>query len=117
MTNPVDDLTSTVEQPTPLPIGPFFRFDDEATGMAALREAGFISVDEDGTERIITASHEHALDVIGLISRGGEWDAETGEAITPPVLLEGWHVNYAGPLPEGWEQYAVHPQSPVRVWA
>lgn len=110
MTEPLDDLT------TP-PQGPFFRFPDEATGMAALRDAGLIRTDEDGNEQIITASHAHALDVIGPIYRGGEWDPETGEVITPPTLLSGWHINYLGDLPEGWGQYVVQPKNPARVWA
>jgi hypothetical protein len=102
-----------LEELTPLPLGPFFRFPDEATGMAALDAAGLLTEDGDP----ITASHTHALDVIGAIVRGGEWDPETGEVLTPPTLLDGWHINYIGELPEGWEEYAVYPENPVRVWA
>jgi len=98
--------------PTPT----FLRFPDEATGIDALDAAGLIATDEDGNQQFITASHAHALDVIGPISRGGEWDDE-GNVITPPTVLDGWHVNYQGSLPEGWEQFAVTPQQPVRVWA
>jgi hypothetical protein len=94
--------------PTPT----FFRFPDEATGIDALDAAGLVN--EDGG--YIIASHTHALDIIGPISRGGEWDDE-GNEITPPTVLDGWHVNYLGSLPEGWEQFAVEPQQPVRVWA
>ena len=90
----------------------FFRFPDEATGIAALDAAGLVN--EDGG--YITASHTHALDVIGPISRGGEWDEE-GNVITPPELLPGWHVNYRGDVPDAWLPYAVEPQNPVRVWA
>ena len=101
----------TPPQPT------MFRFPDEATGMAALDAAGLIAADEDGNKRPITASHHHALDIVATISKGGEWDPETGEAITPPTVLDGWHVNYLGPLPDGWEQYAVWPRNPARQWA
>jgi len=109
------------QQPLPLmteelltpPTPAMFRFPDEATAMAALDAAGLIN--EDGG--YITASHTHALDIVATISRGGEWDPETGEVITPPEVLDGWHVNYLGPLPDGWEQYAVWPENPVRVWA
>jgi hypothetical protein len=97
--------------PTPT----FFRFPDEATGMAYLRGAGLIWLDEDDTEHFFTSSHIHALDVIGTIIRGGEWDDE-GNAITPPETLDGWHVNYQGELPEGWEAFAVFPNSPYRVF-
>lgn len=107
----------TEETLTPLPpSGPYFRFPDEATGMAALEAAGFTATDEDGNVTVVTASHTHALDVIGPIPRGGEWDEE-GNVITPPELLDGWHVNLIGELPENWDQYIVSPQSPVRVFA
>jgi hypothetical protein len=88
----------------------YLRFPDEATAKTVL--ADYLT--EDGTW--ITASHSHALDVIGAISRGGEWDEE-GNLITPPTLLDGWHVNYSGELPEGWEEFVVEPENPVRVWA
>ncbi len=100
-----------IETITP-PIGPFFRFPDAETGMKALDDAGLL----DGDLQFITASHDHALDVIGTISRGGEWDEE-GNVITLPTLLDGWHVNYSGELPEGWEEFVVEPENPVRVWA
>jgi hypothetical protein len=98
------------------PIGPFFRFPDEATGMAALEAAGLLHEDEDGNKNLILTSHTHALDVVGTITRGGEWD-EDGNVITPPETLDGFHINYQGELPDGWEQYVVRPQAPVRVWA
>lgn len=91
----------------------YLRFPDEKTGMAALDAAGLLT--EDGAP--ITASHTHALDVIGPIYRGGTCDPETGDVITPPTLLPGWHVNYIGELPDGWEQYLVTPEQPVRVFA
>ena len=96
----------------PPPIGPFFRFADAAVGMAALDDAGLLDEDQNP----ITASHNHALDVIGTISRGGEWDEE-GNVITEPTVLDGWHVNYVGELPAGWEQYVVTPEQPYRVFA
>lgn len=91
----------------------YIRFPSQATGIAALEAAGLLT--ENGFP--VTASHTHALDVIGAIVRGGEWDPETGEVITPPTMLDGWHVNYMGELPDDWDQYVVHPTQPVRVWA
>ena len=88
----------------------YLRFPDEATGMAVL--ADYRTEDGDW----ITASHTHALDVIGTISTGGEYDLETGEVITPPEVLPGWHVNYMGELPEEWKDYVVTPEQPVRVF-
>jgi len=72
-------------------------------------------ITEDG--ELITASHTFAIDEIGTIYKGGTYDAETGEVITPPIPRSGWHVNYAGEPPDGWEQYVVSPEQPVRVFA
>ena len=105
-------MTEDTIETMPMPIGPFFRFPNWEVGTAALDAAGLLN--EDGS--FITASHTHSLDVIGQISRGGEWDDE-GNVITPPEVLDGWHLNYVGNLPDGWEQYAVRPKNPVRVWA
>jgi len=63
--------------------------------MKALDDAGLL--DEDLNP--ITASHAHAIDVVGVI----------------PNLL-GWHVNYVGELPEGWEEFVVNPDQPVQVF-
>ena len=94
----------------------YLRFPDESRGMAALDAAGLTTTNEDGDTVVLTASHTHALDVIGPIYKGGTFDPDTGEVITPPVLLSGWHVNYVGELPEGWAEYAVSPEQPARVW-
>jgi hypothetical protein len=122
------------EQLTP---GTFFRFPDESTWISAATAAGFYSepvrarnedgtyaaddpatpADEAWTGTLIACTHDRALDVIGLIYRGGEWNPETGEVITPPMLLDGWHVNYQGALPDGWDAYVVYPNNPARVWA
>jgi len=91
----------------------YIRFPDEPTGTAALDAAGLL--DADGNP--IVASHTHALDVIGPIYEGGVYDPDTGDVITPPTLLDGWHVNYVGEMPDGWEQYVVTPEQPVRVFA
>lgn len=72
----------------------YLRFPDEATAKTLL--ADYLT--EDGTW--ITASHSHALDVIGEI---------------PDTT--GWHVNYIGDLPSEWNTYMVTPESPVRVFA
>ena len=102
------DTLTTTEEPTPT----MFRFPDAETGMKALDDAGLLNDDL----QFITASHFHALDVIGTITRGGEWDDE-GNVITPPETLDGWHVNYQGELPDGWEAFKVFPNIPYRVFA
>ena len=73
----------------------FLRFPDESAWTAAATEAGFI------TDDTLTAyTHDRAIDVVGTIPE-----------------LDGWHVNFAGELPDGWEEFAVSPENPVRVWA
>ena len=109
-------------QPVP---GPFFRFADEAAWLEAARAAGFTKdvpvYDEEGTqtgteEKVIQYTVSYAIDVIGTITRGGEWDEE-GNEIVAPTTLDGFHVNYVGELPEGWEAYEVTPELPYRVFA
>jgi hypothetical protein len=75
------------------------------------------SADEISAGYYNLTSHEHAMDIIGTISQGGQWDDETGEELEPPTVLDGWHVNYIGELPEGWDQYLVFPENPVRKFA
>ena len=73
----------------------YLRFPDADAWTAAATEAGFI------TDDTLTAyTHDSAIDVVGKISE-----------------LDGWHVNFAGELPDGWEEYVVSPENPVRVWA
>ena len=90
----------------------FLKFSDEPTWTAAATEAGHITDDT-----LAAYTHDHAIDVVGAITRDGEYDPETGDVIIAPTVLDGWHVNYQGVLPDGWEAYAVHPVNPARVWA
>lgn len=79
--------------------------------MAALVAAGLLN----DAEIPISASRQHAMDVVGVITQGGTWD-EQGNVITPPHDLPGWHVNFIGVPPEGWAAYEVRPKNPYRVW-
>jgi hypothetical protein len=89
-----------------------YKFSTRAQFRSLAEAEGLIT--EEG--ELITASHTHSIDEVGTITKGGEYDPE-GEVITPPTVLSGWHVNYAGEPPEAWEQYLVTPQHPARVWA
>jgi hypothetical protein len=72
-------------------------------------------INDDG--ELITSSHTFAVDEVGTITEGGTYDPETGEVITPPVALSGWHVNLiAADAPEAWDQYLVVVNSPARVF-
>lgn len=111
------ELLELATEPTP---GPFFRFDDEAAWVEAAKAGGFyVTVtDENGTEteQLQAYTHAHAIDVIGNITVGGEWD-EDGTETVAPTTLDGFHVNYLGDLPTGWEAFAVTPENPYRVFA
>lgn len=88
----------------------FLRFESEDIALQYFKTAGFFVDDS-----LILCTHDYSIDVIGQIIRGGEWD-ENGNIITPPVVLDGWHVNFMGALPEAWEPFLVSPKNPVRVF-
>jgi hypothetical protein len=90
----------------------FLRFPDADTWLTAASEAGFMADDT-----LLAYTHDHAIDVVGTITRGGEYDAETGAVIVAPTVLAGFHVNIAGDLPPGWEEFLVAPNNPYRVFA
>ena len=77
----------------------YIKFIDETTAINALHTADFVAEGQ-----IITASHAHAIDVVGEIVRDDE-------------ILPGWHVNFMGELPENWEPYIFTPEHPVRLFA
>ena len=89
----------------------FLRFPDESTWLTAAADAGFIVDDT-----LAAYTHDHAIDVVGAIARGGEYDDE-GAVIVAPTVLPGFHVNYSGELPDGWDDYLVTPAAPYRVFA
>ena len=90
----------------------FLRFPNAYAWTAAAIEAGFITDDT-----LAAYTHDRAIDVVGTITRGGEYDPETGDVIVAPEVLDGWHVNFAGTLPDGWDDYLVEPANPYRVFA
>ena len=112
-------MTEELLETPPAP-GPFFRFTDEAAWLTAARDAGFLVTitDEEGneTEQLQAYTHAHAIDVVGIIAEGGEWNYE-GEEIVPPTILDGFHINYLGELPDSWGALEVKPEIPVRVFA
>ena len=90
----------------------FLRFPNESTWTAAATAAGFMAGDT-----LAAYTHTHAIDVVGTITRGGEYDPETGAVIVAPTVLAGFHVNYSGDLPETWAEFVVEPAAPYRVFA
>ena len=90
----------------------FLRFPDADAWLTATSEAGFMADDT-----LAAYTHDRAIDVVGTITRGGEYDPETGAVIVAPTVLAGFHVNYSGVLPSGWEEFVVAPEQPYRVFA
>jgi hypothetical protein len=81
-----------------------FKFPNRETFRSLAQAEGLIT----DAGNLITASHTHAIDEVGTIHTSGSYDPETGEVLTPPVALDGWHVNYAAAdTPQGWDQYLV----------
>jgi hypothetical protein len=89
----------------------YLKFPNEKTALSKLKSAGFINEDKE----IINASHSHAIDVVGIITKGGDYDEE-GNVVVQPTTLSGWHINYVGELPESLKEYLVTPELPVRVF-
>jgi len=99
----------------------YFKFPDEATARAVLQPEGYYIPEEtDQRTKEVTPGYYRsadlgwALDVIGTIYEPGTYDEETGEELTPPVPLPGFHINFAGPYANGLEQYKVEPKTPYR---
>jgi hypothetical protein len=95
----------------------YLRFASEEEALAEFDSAGYISTD--GYSTVITASVDHALDVVGVIyNDDAVYDPETGEVVTPATPMDGWHVNLkAAALPDGWAPHVVVPAPPHRVFA
>jgi hypothetical protein len=89
----------------------YLRFPNKKTALSKLKSAGFINEENE----IISASHSHAIDVVGVITQGGEYDEE-GNFVVQPTTLSGWHINYVGELPVEIQKYIVTPEFPVRVY-
>ena len=99
----------------------FLKFPDEATAQTALETAGiYVAPIGNNPGYYKQADIGWAFDPIGTITKGGVYDIETGEELTPPIVLDGWHANYIGEsLPESLTAYNLNPgpTTPDRVFA
>ena len=110
-------MTEEVIETPPVP-GPFFRFTDEAAWVTAAKAAGFYVTDpETETEVLQAYTAERAIDVIGTLYNDDGVYNEQGEEVSAPTAMAGFHVNYLGDLPEGWDAYEVTPEQPKRIFA
>ena len=88
-----------------------FRFNSRTQFRTLAAAEGLLTEDDE----LITASHTHSLDEIGIIYEGGTYDAE-GVVITPPTALPGWHVNTLGLAPEAWDSHLIIVNSASRIF-
>ena len=97
----------------------YLRFPDEATFQdAALATGLFTAPEGDNPGGYIQYTHDHAMDIVGVIyNNDAVIDPETGEVTSPATPMAGWHVNFIGIPPTGWDQYLVNPVAPYRVFA
>jgi methylmalonyl-CoA mutase cobalamin-binding subunit len=51
-------------------------------------------------DTLVAYTHDRAIDVVGTIAG-----------------MAGFHVNYSGVLPTGWDEFLVAPAAPYRVFA
>jgi len=89
-----------------------YKFSTRAQFRTLAEAEGLIT--EDG--ELITASHTFAIDEVGTIYEGGTYDPETGEVIVAPTVLDGFHVNFIGELPDGWSEFLVAVKTPSRIF-
>lgn len=88
----------------------FLKFESEAQAKESL--ADYVS-----EGNWLTASHDHALDPVGIISKPTGEMVETEEGIAPVYApIAGWHVNFIGELTPEVEAFRVTPINPTVVF-
>jgi hypothetical protein len=106
----------------------YLRFTDQTAWEAAAAAAGFrvnspvpSAADPEVLEDHWTwlyYTHDWAIDDVGTIyNDDAVIDPETREVTTPATPKTGWHVNFIGELPTGWDEFLVTPVAPYRVFA
>jgi len=100
----------------------YLRFPDQETAMSVLQASNLTYINPETEEiKVITATHTHAVDLIGDIYTSGVYDIDSeGTPITveEPIKLDGYHINIIGELSEELEVYRIEPpQTPYRVFA
>lgn len=96
----------------------YYRATDEATGIAALEQAGLSGVDAEAGRRWFS-QRPPIVDVIGLIvDAPAEYDAEGNETVAA-TFVAGWHFNiYGGDAVEALALMEITaPANPVRKLA
>ena len=100
----------------------YLKFPDQETALSVLQAANLTYTNPETEEiEVITATHTHAIDMIGDIYTPGVYDIdEEGNSITitESVKLGGYHINIIGDLTEELQSYKIDsPKTPYRVFA
>ncbi len=101
----------------------YLRFNSQEEAETKLEEVGYKRTEtfDDVEQTFYTVTDQVGdIDIVGEIYRNdGVYDLETGETITPPTKLDGWHINIIlqGGLPEALKEFIVTPNNPYRVFA
>ena len=105
----------------------YLRFADQTTWESAAAEAGFrvnnpvpSAADPEVLEDHWTwlcYTHDWAIDDVGTIYNDDATFDDDGSVVTPATPMAGWHVNFIGTLPIGWDEFLVTPVAPYRVFA
>ena len=95
----------------------YLRFPSQDVWKQVATAVGVLNVVE-GEEQWSYYTHEWAVDDVGVIyNDDGVYNPDTGEVITPPTPMDGWHVNFKSDKDIDWSGFPVHPQTPYRVFA
>ena len=96
----------------------YLRFPSQEVWEQVATAVGVLSVVDD-EQQWSYYTHDWGVDDVGVIyNDDGVYDPDTGDVITPPTPMDGWHVNYkAATLPSDLEAYVVTPNSPYRKFA
>jgi hypothetical protein len=103
----------------------YLRFPSQEVWEQAAAAVGVLSVVNVGTEEEPDMqeqwnyyNHKWAVDDIGVIyNDDGVYDPDTGDVITPPTPMDGWHVNFKTDMDIDFSGFPVHPQTPYRKFA
>ena len=95
----------------------YLRFPSQEVWEQTATAVGVLSV-VDGEEQWSYYTHDWAVDDVGVIyNDDGVYDPDTGDVITPPTPMDGWHVNFKSDKDIDWSGFPVHPQTPYRKFA
>jgi hypothetical protein len=103
----------------------YLHFPSQEVWKQAAQAVGVLNVVNVGTEEEPDMqeqwsyyTNDWAVDDIGVIyNEDGVYNQETGEEITPPTPIDGWHVNFKSVEPMDWSGFLINPQSPYRIFA